>query len=295
METKFQMENGMSSFDDWIELALLVAKRQGAERVSELKKIIEEAQKPKTFEEQLAEEVKRANESVGHLNEEDGYDCPFCKNKGYTMKVSPDEYGYLYKVATPCKCMKIRANAKRLKRSGLAEWVDSKTFDTFIVAENWQENMKSKALGYIKNPSGWLYVAGQSGAGKTHICTATCLKLIEMGKSVKYLLWSEIICKLESTRFDDSKRANFINDIAKNDIIYIDDFMKCFNKERHLGLTFEFINKMIVMKKTLVISSETFCKEITDIDEALGGRIAEKTRGHIIQIAKNPDRNYRFK
>ena len=287
---EFHQETGTHTFEEWLNLAISHSSDPEALR----KKLEEEEQKPKSEYDLVLEHAERYNQTTGHLNEEDGYDCPLCKNRGFIMKVEADETG-CYEVASDCKCMKIRGNSKRLQRSGLAEWVDSKTFDTFIASEDWQKNMKAKAMKYAENPTGWLYVGGQSGAGKTHICTATCLKLIESGKSVKYMLWSEIVCKLESTRFDDSKRTDYIDDIAKNDIIYIDDFMKCFDKTKHLGLAFEFVNKMIVMKKTLIISSEMFCNEIADIDEALGGRIAENAKGQFILIAHNPNRNYRFK
>ena len=282
--------SGVHSFEEWIELAVSRSGNPEALR----KKLEEDEQKTKSIYDLAIDSVQRYNDSVGHLNEEDGYDCPICKNRGFIMKIVPDETGYPYEAASDCKCMRIRRNAKRLKRSGLAEWVDSKTFNTFLDSEDWQKNMKAKALAYSESPSGWLYVAGQSGAGKTHICTATCLKLIESGKSVKYLLWSEIIHKLESTRFDD-RREEYIDDIAKNDVIYIDDFLKCFDKAKHLFLAFEFINKMIIMKKMLIISSEMFYQEISSIDEALGGRIAEQSKGHIIQIARDTNRNYRFK
>lgn len=282
--------SGVHSFDEWLNLAVSRSGNPEALR----KKLEEDEQKTKSIYDLAIDSVQRYNDSVGHLNEEDGYDCPICKNRGFTMKIVPDETGYPYEVACDCKCMKIRRNAKRLKRSGLAEWVDSKTFDTFVASEDWQKNMKAKALAYSESPSGWLYVAGQSGAGKTHICTATCLKLIEAGKSVKYMLWSEIIHKLESTRFD-GRREDYIDDIAKNDVIYIDDFLKCFDKAKHLFLAFEFVNKMIIMKKMLIISSEMFYQEISNVDEALGGRIAEQSKGHIIQIARDTNRNYRFK
>lgn len=282
--------SGVHSFDEWLNLAVSRSGNPEALR----KKLEEDEKKTKSIYDLALDSIQRYNDTVGHLNEEDGYDCPICKNRGFIMKVVPDETGYPYEVACDCKCMRIRRNAKRLKRSGLAEWVDSKTFDTFVASEDWQKNMKAKALAYSESPSGWLYVAGQSGAGKTHICTATCLKLIEAGKSVKYMLWSEIIHKLESTRFDD-RREEYIDDIAKNDVIYIDDFLKCFDKGKHLFLAFEFINKMIIMKKMLIISSEMFYQEISSIDEALGGRIAEQSKGHIIQIARDTNRNYRFK
>lgn len=283
--------NGTHSFDEWLNLAVAHSSNPEALR----KKLEEDEKKTKSIYDLALDSIQRYNDTVGHLNEEDGYDCPICKNRGFIMKVVPDETGYPYEVACDCKCMRIRRNAKRLKRSGLAEWVDSKTFDTFVASEDWQKNMKTKALAYSESPDGWLYVAGQSGAGKTHICTATCLRLIESGKSVKYMLWSEIIHKLESTRFDDGRREDYIDDIAKNDVIYIDDFLKCFDKAKHLFLAFEFINKMIIMKKMLIISSEMFYQEIAGIDEALGGRIAEKAKGHIIQIARDSGRNYRFK
>ena len=282
--------SGVHSFDEWLNLAVSRSGNPEALR----KKLEEDEQKTKSIYDLAIDSVQRYNDSVGHLNEEDGYDCPICKNRGFIMKIVPDETGYPYEAASDCKCMRIRRNAKRLKRSGLAEWVDSKTFATFVTSEEWQMNMRDKALAYSESPSGWLYVAGQSGAGKTHICTATCLKLIEAGKSVKYMLWSEIIHKLESTRFDD-RREDYIDDIAKNDVIYIDDFLKCFDKAKHLFLAFEFVNKMIIMKKMLIISSEMFYQEIAGIDEALGGRIAEQSKGHIIQIARDTNRNYRFK
>ncbi len=283
--------SGTHSFEEWVNLAVSRSGNPEALR----KKIIEDAQKPKTYNDFVLENVERYNQTTGHLNEEDGYDCPLCKNRGFIAKAITEEDGSLHEVSAYCKCMQIRINAKRLKKSGLAEWVETKNFETFVASEDWQKNMKAKALAYSESPSGWLYVAGQSGAGKTHICTATCLKLIESGKSVKYMLWSEIVCKLESTRFDDGRRTDYIEDIVKNDVIYIDDFLKCFDKAKHLGMAFEFINKMIIMKKMLIISSEMFYQEIAGIDEALGGRIAEKAKEHIIQIARDSGRNYRLK
>ena len=62
------------------------------------------------------------NKKPGDLHLGDGYNCPKCMNRGYTLK---KEYRVFkvgddpkpYETQSDCDCMKIRASIRRMKRS----------------------------------------------------------------------------------------------------------------------------------------------------------------------------------
>ena len=46
---------------------------------------------------------------------------------------------------------------------------------------------------------------GQSGSGKTHICTAICTRFISCGRSVRYKVWRNLFHELQSNQFDETE------------------------------------------------------------------------------------------
>lgn len=113
-----------------------------------------------TKEEWQQEKINRYNNSEGDMNEQDGYDCRLCKNKGMIARI--DEQGN--EVYTLCKCRKIREMLKRAKRSGLGDVIRDCTFDKFETAEQWQSEIKSKAQAFCKDDNAnWFYIGGQVG------------------------------------------------------------------------------------------------------------------------------------
>lgn len=69
------------------------------------------------------------NDSIGNLNETDGFNCDLCKNRGSFAKVeTAPMYGLPVQVIHPCKCQKARKALARLKRSGLERTVKEYTF-----------------------------------------------------------------------------------------------------------------------------------------------------------------------
>lgn len=124
----------------------------------------------KTWEEITTErDLKRINDYnalIGNL----GYvDCPICKNKGLIARLDDG-----YEKMTECSCMKQREAFRNIELSGLSDTLTENTFDKFVATEQWQQHAKRKAQAYADNPVGWLYIGGQSGSGKTHLCTAIC-------------------------------------------------------------------------------------------------------------------------
>ena len=126
---------------------------------------------PGTLEQMKAD---TANATEGNLNQQDGYHCPICRNKGYIMQ-AVEVNGSWRVVGSDCKCQKMRRTIRRLERSGLKNIIRDYTFDKFEAQEDWQKTIKDTAATYAKSREGWFFIGGQSGCGKTHICTAICL------------------------------------------------------------------------------------------------------------------------
>ena len=192
-----------------------------------------------------------------------------------------------------------------MSQSGLGNVIRDKTFDKFNAAEPWQQTIKNAAMQYAKDPEGWFFLGGQSGAGKSHICTAICREFLLRGGTVSYMLWLDDIAELKTLGLDAEKRAAKIQRFKQADVLYIDDLYKPADGQdgakqmptpADIKLTYEIINFRYLNPKLLTIfSSEWTQGEIVDIDEATGGRIFEMCGKNGINIPQNRERNYRLR
>lgn len=242
------------------------------------------------------------NKKPGNLNELDGYDCHICKNRGFMFKVG--EYRGNYKeVVMDCKCRPIRNSILRMKRSGLEDVIKKYAFEKFEATEPWQAAVKKQAMEFAKEPKGWFFIGGQSGCGKTHICTAICRALLLDGNEVYYMKWRDDISKLKAISMDADEREKALDKIKNTKVLYIDDLFKTGQNpdgtaprptSADINLAFEIINYRYCKKDLITIfSSEMEMADLIDIDEATGGRICEKAI--TLNIAKDRSRNYRTK
>lgn len=243
------------------------------------------------------------NKTPGNRNEEDGYDCKICKNKGTIAKLVDLGDGSYTHCFGDCQCVETRNSIMRMKRSGLKDIIKDYTFDKFLDTEPWQKSIKSAAMEYAKNPEGWFFLGGQSGAGKTHLCTAICREFLLAGKKVRYMLWRDDIVKIKGAVTDSEEYSKMIDQFKTVDVLYIDDLFKTGKTMDNtmqkptiadINVAFEIINYRYNNPKLLtIISSELSEDELLDIDEAIGGRIYERAKS--ITIGKSRDRNYRIK
>lgn len=247
--------------------------------------------------------VDGLNETVGNRNEEDGYDCRICKNKGFIAKLVESPGGVYSHCITDCRCVEIRNSIMRMKRSGLKDIIKDYTFDKFEDSEPWQKAIKQAAMEYAKNPEGWFFLGGQSGAGKTHLCTAICREFLLAGKRVKYMLWRDDVVKIKGAVTDSEEYSKAIDQFKTIDVLYIDDLFKTGKAADNstqkptgadINVAFEIINYRYNNPSLLtIISSELTEDELIDIDEAIGGRIYERAKA--FTIGKSRDRNFRIK
>ena len=245
--------------------------------------------------------VKWFNESAGDRDQEDGYNCKICRNKGVVMYFvgSGEDFGT---TTRDCKCVATRNAIQRMKRSGLKNIITEYTFDKFEAGEAWQETIKAAAQAYSKEPEGWFFVGGQSGSGKTHICTAICREFLLAGKEVIYMLWRDDVVKIKAAVNEHDEYTNMIERYKKAEILYIDDLFKTGKapdgaKQRPTGadvnVAFEILNFRYNSKLPTVISSECTIADLLEIDEAVGGRIAETAK--VFSLKADRSRNYRLR
>ena len=238
---------------------------------------------PTILAEQKVEACNNIEGSLGYVN------CPICKNKGYIAFLDNGEFK-----TRECECMAKRRSIKRIHNSGLSDMVELYTLDNYKAEEPWQKSIKAKAREFIENSAGkWFVATGSPGTGKTHICTAIASELINKGKEVRYMLWRSDAPRLKAMVNDYEAYECAIREYKSVDILYIDDFLKGGITAADINLAFELLNARYNSRsKATMISSEKSIGEILDIDEALGSRIYERSKGFCI---KTPNKNWRLR
>jgi DNA replication protein DnaC len=245
------------------------------------------------------------NADVGNLNETDGYNCDICKNKEYIMKIV-EQRGYYYETLVPCKCHSIRQSIRKMKKSGLGHIIKDCTFDKYETTEQWQGFIKTKAINFVNDENKSIFfIGGQSGCGKSHICTAICRELIYKGNEVRYMRWRDDVPKLKAVLNEPAYHEQ-MRKLKTVKVLYIDDLFKTGNTDKtkamlptgpDASIAFELIDHRYNDKDLItIISSELQLQHIIDIDEAIGGRIAEKSMpDYCINIKADKSKNYRTK
>lgn len=270
-----------------------------------LPKINGQAMSSNTGEPGALEKMKaeQYNAMDGGKDEATGYDCPICKNKELIMQAV--EYDGMWRPAfRDCKCKKTRSTIRRLQRSGLQNVIKDYTFSKFDATEDWQKQIAAAAVAYSKEPCGWFFAGGQSGAGKTHICTAICRELILGGREVIYMLWRDEIDQIKGVANDPDRRTETVNKYKTAEVLYIDDLFKTGkNADRtmqrptsaDINVAFEILNYRGINKLPTILSSESTIGQLMDIDEAVAGRIVEHAAVNVFNIKADRRRNYRMR
>lgn len=283
--------------------------KQQANKISALSEIITKlGHKPlseMTAEEKLARAQRMADRVNAQSGSLTGYDCPECRNKGFIETVIDNTARMGYPCYTTgsreCKCMPVRRSKWLLKASGLAHLAERCTFDAYKAVAPWQKAIKAGAERFRLEDTGFFFVGGQSGSGKTHICTALAVSFINRGKSTRYMLWTDESAKIKACVNNDEQYAARVWPLKEADVLYIDDLFKPTGinaqpSAADIRLAYEIINyRYNAADKITIISSERTIDEIFAIDEAIGGRIREYTGDNCHNIGRDKAKNYRMR
>lgn len=252
-----------------------------------------EHEQPLSYHDYAQQQCDWYNSSEGCL---EGIDCPECKNRGYFQFLDAEDNKHMKE----CKCMTARRYATAMLKSGLGDLYRHCTFDSYIAKESWQVRSKKATMKYAaQDGNAWLLLAGASGCGKTHLGTAVCAELAMRGREVKYVQWKRLYDKLVQTRFKETEQDEILMECIEYDVLYIDDFLKMPGNidptPDMLSYALEIIDARYKADKRTILSTEFFVDEIISFDEALGGRIREKTVGNKIMNKREQGRNYRMR
>ena len=115
---------------------------------------------------------------------------------------------------------------EKLVKNGLKNIIQKNTFENYVTAEKWQTDIKNKVVDFTNQQKKWFYIGGQSGYGKTHLCTSICSKFLSDGKDVIYMLWLSYVKELKSTVNDYENHKNLIKNTEKQKFYILMIFSK---------------------------------------------------------------------
>lgn len=197
-----------------------------------------------------------------------------------------------------CECVPIRNSLMNIYYSKAGEKFKNCTLENYIAVEDWQMNIKDKCREYLENShQKWLYIGGQIGSGKSHLCTAVFIELLKSGNNCVMMNWKTDSNILKAI-INDVSYGEKIDKFKKADVLYIDDFLKS-NKavaptQADTQLAYEIIEHRYSKNLKTIISSEKYTSEVLELDEAVGSRIIELSSPYIFDIGRDTKRNYRL-
>lgn len=207
-----------------------------------------------------------------------------------------------------CQCFKAREAERLFEASGLTDVIGQQTFESFKAETPIQQKMKQTAKKYLEtlltekdNPrKPWLYMGGNPGCGKTHICTAVCGSLLKHNIGVRYMQWLDEARRLKAY-VNEPDFEDEVEDYTNVSVLYIDDLLKqkymetpSFT-EADIKIAFTILNARYLINKPTIISTEwDLLDQLLPADEGVFSRVYERCKGFTLNIERNPANNYRL-
>lgn len=225
------------------------------------------------------------------------YNCPKCKDTH--MITSTDEDGYT--TARYCDCMAQTVYARLMRASGIdADDVNVKFADFQTFGEHELQVAKATAAKYAtefpmkryeRNNS--IILSGLPGRGKTMLGFCIVNRLIHNGTPVQYMSYRDAITKLKQNITDAEEYLDSINRLKNVDVLFIDDLFKGRYTESDINIMYELVNHRYLKRLPIIVSTEKTPAELLAIDEALGSRLIEMSKGNVITFTESG--NYRLR
>lgn len=251
---------------------------------------------PKAASRWLLENRVRTYNALPGRDDGTGIRCPVCLGRGDIAFIPEGEERM---VIRPCECLPRRRTALRLRQCGMLERSKECTLPRFRTDTPMQKGMKEAALRYLGDDTGaWFAVCGQSGAGKTHLCTAIFVRLVaDRGLEGEYMIWGPALRRIKAELYAGGEAL--LERYKRAPLLYIDDLFKGEEgkplSDADLRLAFELIDHRYNNRLRTVLSTERTAEQLAQLDQAVAGRIRERCGPYLINIAPEPEKNYRFR
>lgn len=169
------------------------------------------------------------------------------------------------------------------------------SFNNFFEGES-NRLARTAAEAVAKNPAKTafnpLFVHGNSGVGKTHLCHAIGARVQEFYPEKKVLYLSAHLFKVQ---FTDARRFNTINDFINFyqgiDVLIIDDIQELSGLEKTQNTFFHIFNHLHQNNKQLVMTSDCAPTDMQGMEE----RLLTRFRWGLTASLERPDKELRKK
>lgn len=217
-----------------------------------------------------------------------GIQCRVCKNRGTLAYIS--EAGSF--TVRSCKCAGLRTTVNRLRSQGLYERAKRSRLEDFRTDTELRRVMKQTVQDFLNDPEPrWLALCGQSGTGKTHLCTAAFAALsASRGLEGRYMQWNADARQLKNAAVNGDEGP--LNALKTCGLLYIDDLFKTGPTDADLRLAFELLDWRYNNRLVTILSTQCQLEDLRDLDFALYRRITEMCGPYKINIS--PDQRKCF-
>jgi DNA replication protein DnaC len=200
-----------------------------------------------------------------------------------------------------CKCQEIDKAKNQWRASGLNPDDNNKTFSTFEIWNKESEKMKNTATNFYmrfekikKTRRNSIMLCGNPGSGKTHLGIALANNFLKKNYRVVYMPYRSVITSLKQNIIDKEYYKKELSKYQMAEILLIDDLYKGKVNETDINIMFELINHRYLNNMPIIVSTEFHIESILNFDEAIGSRIYEMCKDHIVEIS-GTENNYRLR
>lgn len=252
----------------------------------------------------MEEMIKRLQNSINrNSSTKDNYECELCQDMEWIINPKTNS-------AKMCKCREAKQYQRILDSSGISEAFQKKNFGNFKPMKGIVKATKDMAMKYVKDfeeirdtENNSIAFLGQVGSGKTHLSIAIANNLMKRNIGVRYMQYREDIMKIKQSAIDEIAYNREINKYKTASVLLIDDLYKGAITKNRMGYEvvneadlramFEIINYRYLKKLPIIVSSEFTTDRLLSFDEAIGSRIIQMCKGHIVEL-KGQELNYRL-
>jgi DNA replication protein DnaC len=131
--------------------------------------------------------------------------CSVCQDAGYlraSVPIGHPSFGRLF----ACDCKKLELERRRsleLQELSNLDAFASSTFEDFDQSVPGSAQAFQAATAFASDPTGWLFLYGPCGIGKTHLAVAIAKRLVASGTTVYFAVVPDLLDHLRAT-FDPS-------------------------------------------------------------------------------------------
>ena len=211
-------------------------------------------------------------------------DCPICHGIGFVshdLPINHPDFGKM-EVCT-CRLEKVEEAArKNLYNFSNLESFHAMTFDTFNIhgRGNAADSNKSLELAfqvaksYAAEPSGWLFLTGKFGCGKTHLAAAIANEIIQKGTRTLFLTvpdlldWLRFAFGAQEVTFEER-----FSEIREVPFLILDDLGTQNATPWAEEKLFQIINHRYVNHLPTVITSNL---DVAEIDDRISSRLNDR-------------------